>query len=55
MQLLHYSPETIRLRGLFEQEFLQKLAGNEELDEEAVDEEEYGPDEPLRRSDSPEY
>jgi hypothetical protein len=54
MQLLKYSPETIRLRGLFEQEFLRKLAGNETLSD--TDE---SPDEdseaPLERSDSPEY
>jgi len=32
MQLLKYSPDSLRLRGLFEQDFLRKLAGNEDLD-----------------------
>jgi hypothetical protein len=52
LQLLTYSPETIRLRGLFDQEFLQKLANNS-INE---DELQTSDDEPqLVRSDSQEY
>ncbi len=53
MQLLNYSPESIRLRGLFDQDFLQKLVNNEKIDDSEDDIPEFEP--PLERSDSQEY
>jgi hypothetical protein len=52
MQLLNYSAETIRLRGLFDPEFLLRLVN----DEPNIDGETDSEDEPpLERSNSPEY
>jgi len=51
MQLLKYSPDSLRLRGLFEQDFLRKLAGNEDLDSDTDQE----PEGTLIPSESPEY